>query len=54
MFKLGDDVTVMGSLVKVKDEPLMIAVSVKRGNTVLRLRDLEGNPEWFGWKKARD
>jgi hypothetical protein len=52
--KLGDDVTVMGSLVKVKDEPLMIAASVRRGNTVLRLRDQEGNPEWFGWKKASD
>ena len=52
--KLGDDVTVMGSLVKVKDEPLMIAASVRRGNTVLQLRDQEGNPEWFGWKKASD
>ena len=49
--KLGDDVTVSGSLVTVKDEPLMIAVTVKRGNAVLRLRDQEGIPVWFGWKK---
>ena len=52
--KLGDDVTVSGSLVTVKDEPLMIAVTVKRGNAVLRLRDQEGIPAWFGWTKTRD
>ena len=52
--KLGDEVTVRGSLVTVKDEPLMIAVTVKRGNAVLRLRDQEGIPAWFGWKKTSD
>jgi sporulation protein YlmC with PRC-barrel domain len=51
---LGDTVTVSGSRVTVKGEPLMIAMTVKRGNEVLRLRDKEGLPEWIGWKKASD
>jgi hypothetical protein len=41
-------------MVTVKNEPLMIAVTVKRGNAVLRLRDQEGIPVWFGWKKMSD
>jgi sporulation protein YlmC with PRC-barrel domain len=52
--KLGDEVTVSGSLVTVKNEPLMIAVTVKRGNAVLRLRDQGGIPAWLGWKKTSD
>ncbi len=52
--KLGAEVTVSGSLVKVKDEPLMIAVTVKQGNAVLRLRDQAGIPAWIGWKKTSD
>ncbi len=53
-FKLGDKVTVSGSLVAVSGEPLMIAMTVKRGNEVLRLRDQEGIPAWLGWKKTSD
>ena len=53
-FKLGDKVTVSGSQVTVKGEPLMIATTVKRGNEVLRLRDQEGIPAWIGWKKTSD
>jgi len=53
-FKLGDKVTVSGSQVTVKDEPLMIAMNVKLGNEVLRLRDQEGIPAWIGWKKTSD
>ena len=52
--KLGDTVTVSGSRVTVKGEPLMIAMTVKRGNEVLRLRDQEGLPAWIGWKKTGD
>ena len=53
-FKLGDKVTVRGSQVTIKGEPLMIAVTVKLGNEVLRLRDQEGIPAWIGWKKTSD
>jgi sporulation protein YlmC with PRC-barrel domain len=53
-FKLGDKVTVSGSQVAVKGEPLMIAMTVKIGNEVLRLRDQEGIPAWIGWKKTSD
>jgi sporulation protein YlmC with PRC-barrel domain len=53
-FKLGDKVTVTGSQVTVKGEPLMIAMTVKLRNEVLRLRDQEGIPAWIGWKKTSD
>jgi len=53
-FKIGDQVTVSGSEVTVNGEPLMIAMTVKRGNQVLRLRDKDGNPEWIGWKKGSE
>ncbi len=53
-FKLGDQVTVSGSQVTVKGEPLMIAMTVKLGNEVLRLRDQGGIPAWIGWKQTRD
>jgi sporulation protein YlmC with PRC-barrel domain len=53
-FKLGDKVTVSGSQGTRGGEPFMIAMTVKRGNEVLRLRDKDGNPEWIGWKKAND
>ena len=51
-FKLGDEVTVSGSQVTVSGESSMIAMTVKRGNEVLRLRDKDGIPEWIGWRKA--
>jgi sporulation protein YlmC with PRC-barrel domain len=53
-FKLGDSVTVSGSQVTVSGEPLIIAMTVKLGNEVLRLRDKDGIPEWIGWKKTSD
>jgi sporulation protein YlmC with PRC-barrel domain len=53
-FKIGDEVTVTGSQVKVHGELFMLATTVKRGNEILRLRDKDGTPEWFGWKKAND
>ena len=51
-FRLGDEVTVSGSQVTVSGESSMIAMTVKRGNEVLRLRDKDGIPEWIGWRKA--
>jgi sporulation protein YlmC with PRC-barrel domain len=53
-FKLGDKVTVSGSQVTVSGEPLMVAMTVKRGNEVLRLRDKDGIAEWIGWRKTSD
>ncbi len=53
-FKIGDRVVVSGSQATHDGEPLMIAMNVKRGNEVLQLRDKDGNPEWFGWKKASE
>jgi sporulation protein YlmC with PRC-barrel domain len=52
--KLGDKITVSGSQVTVGGEPLMVAMTVKRGNEVLRLRDQDGIPAWIGWKKTND
>jgi sporulation protein YlmC with PRC-barrel domain len=53
-FKAGDKVIVIGSQVTVRGGPFMIAMTVKRGNEVLRLRDKDGTPEWVGWKKTSD
>jgi sporulation protein YlmC with PRC-barrel domain len=53
-FKIGDNVTVSGSLVTVRGESFMLATIVKRGNEILRLRDKDGLPEWIGWKKTND
>jgi hypothetical protein len=50
-FKIGDQVTVSGSQGTRGGEAFMIAMTVKRGNEVLRLRDKDGNPEWIGWKR---
>ena len=53
-FKIGDKVTVTGSLVTGHGEPFLLATTVKRGNKVLRLRDNDGTPEWLGWKTLSD
>jgi sporulation protein YlmC with PRC-barrel domain len=53
-FKIGDKVTVTGSQVIRGGEPFMIAMTVKRGSDVLRLRDKDGVPAWIGWKKTSD
>jgi len=53
-FKIGDQVTVTGSQATGNGEPFMIAMTVKQGNEVLRLRDKDGVPAWIGWKKTSD
>jgi sporulation protein YlmC with PRC-barrel domain len=53
-FKIGDRVTVSGSQIARDGGPFLIAISVTRGNEVLQLRDKNGNPEWFGWKRAHE
>ena len=53
-FIIDDRVTVTGSQVIVRGEPFILAITVRRGNYILRLRDKDGTPEWVGWKKASD
>ena len=53
-FKAGDAVTVSGSQVTLYDKPYIIAITVKRGNGVLRLRNKDGVPAWVGWTKKSD
>jgi hypothetical protein len=52
--KLGDQVTVSGSQVTVSGESFLIAMTVKQGNEVLRLRDKDGIPGWIGWKPTSE
>ena len=51
-FKIGDQVTVSGSQGTRGGEAFIIAMTVTRGNEILRLRDKDGNPEWIGWRKT--
>lgn len=53
-FKSGDEVAVTGSLVTIEGEPFIIAMTVKLGNEVLRLRNKNGVPAWVGWVKISD
>jgi sporulation protein YlmC with PRC-barrel domain len=49
----GNRVTVTGSEVTVDDTPLLIATDIKEGKEELQLRDNEGHPLWFGWKRIK-
>ncbi len=51
-FTKGDEVTVVGSKVKVDDAEVMLAKEVTRGNETLTLRDKKGNPVWMPIKKG--
>lgn len=42
----GDDITVVGSKISIDDEPAIIAREVKKGKTVLELRQEDGTPLW--------
>ncbi len=45
-FKEGDEVEVLGSLVKSKDA--LLARTIKKGGTAVTLRDSSGRPLWAG------
>ena len=47
----GDRGEVKGSRVVVDGKPALIAAEVKKGDSVLQLRDAGGVPAWAGWKK---
>jgi hypothetical protein len=47
----GDKVQVRGSRVTMMGQPAVIAAEVKKGDTVLKLRDDNGIPVWSGWRR---
>jgi DNA helicase TIP49 (TBP-interacting protein) len=50
-FKAGDKIQVEGSRVSVNGKEAIVAASVTKGDNQLRLRDKNGTPFWYGWKK---
>ncbi|MBZ0157050.1 MAG: DNA-binding protein [Alphaproteobacteria bacterium] len=49
----GDKVEVRGSRVTMAGKPTIVASEVKRGDTVLMLRDENGVPVWSGWRGSK-
>jgi hypothetical protein len=47
----GDKIEVKGSKVTVAGKPAVIAAEVKKGDSVLVLRDDNGIPAWAGWRR---
>lgn len=47
----GDKVEVKGSRVTIAGNPAIIAAGVKKGDSVLKLRDENGIPVWSGWRR---
>ena len=47
----GDALEVKGSRVTISDQPAIIASEVKKGDSVLILRDSNGVPAWAGWRR---
>lgn len=47
----GDKIEVKGSRVTFEGKPAIIAAEVKKGDSVLVLRDSTGIPVWAGWRR---
>jgi hypothetical protein len=47
----GDKIEVKGSSVTMMGKPVIIAAEVKKGESVLKLRDENGIPVWAGWRR---
>jgi hypothetical protein len=47
----GDKIEVKGSRVSFAGKPAVIAAEVKKGDSVLVLRDSAGIPAWAGWRR---
>lgn len=47
----GDRIEVKGSRATMMGKPVIIAAEVKKGDSVLKLRDENGIPVWAGWKR---
>jgi hypothetical protein len=51
--ELGDRIQVMGAKAFAEGLPAVIAAEVRKGDSVLVLRDAVGIPVWAGWRRAR-
>jgi hypothetical protein len=51
MIEKGDKIEVKGSRVMFAGRPAIIAAEVKKGGSVLVLRDSAGVPAWAGWRR---
>ena len=51
--ELGDRIEVMGAKAFAEGLPAVIAVELRKGDSVLVLRDAAGIPVWAGWRRAR-
>lgn len=47
----GDKIEVKGSRVNIMGRPALIASELKKGDSVLKLRDENGIPVWAGWRR---
>jgi hypothetical protein len=47
----GDKIEVKGSRVTMMGGPAIIASEVRKGDSVLKLRDENGIPAWAGWRR---
>ena len=47
----GDKIEVKGARVTFAGKPAIIAAEIKKGDSVLVLRDSSGIPVWAGWRK---
>lgn len=47
----GDKVEVKGSRITFDGKPAIIAAEIKKGDSVLILRDSSGIPAWAGWRR---
>lgn len=49
--KQKDKIEVRGSRVTFSGKPVIIASEIKKGGSVLKLRDRNGIPQWSGWRR---
>jgi hypothetical protein len=47
----GDKVEITGSRITFQGKPAIIAVELKKGTEILKLRDENGFPVWSGWRR---
>ena len=48
---IGEEVKVVGSVIKYDNEDIIIAREIVREDDVLLLRDKDGFPYWAGWRR---
>jgi hypothetical protein len=48
----GDELSVEGSVVEMDGENVVIAATITRGDSVLKLRGPDGFPAWGGWRRT--